>query len=82
MATRVVRLAEESHEVLRELSEAAGKPASAILARAIEDYRRARFLEGLNEDFARLRADPEAWREELDERAAWDETIADGLEPE
>ena len=41
--------------------------------------RRQRFFEGLNAAFATLQADPEAWAEELAERAMWDATLADGL---
>jgi hypothetical protein len=51
-----------------------------ILAKAIEEYRRQRFLQGLVEDFASLRSRPEAWEEELREREAWDATLADGLQ--
>jgi hypothetical protein len=40
------------------------------------------FVKGLAADFAALRADPEAWAEELAERALWDNTNADGLEDE
>jgi hypothetical protein len=36
----------------------------------------------VNEGYARLRADPEAWQEELDERRLWDTTMADGLDSE
>lgn len=32
--------------------------------------------------YAGLRSDPERWQEELDERAEWDTTLADGLEDE
>lgn len=32
-----------------------------------------------NAGFAELRADPEAWAEELAERAVWDGAIGDGL---
>jgi hypothetical protein len=41
--------------------------------------RRQRFFEELNAAFATLQADPEAWAEELAERAMWDATLADGL---
>ena len=51
-----------------------------ILDKAIEAYRRARFLAGLNEDFAALRQNRAAWEEEQQERRAWDATLADGLE--
>lgn len=49
-----------------------------ILEKAVEEYRRARFLEEANQAYAALRADPEAWQAELEERAAWDATLADG----
>jgi len=45
----------------------------------ISEHERRAFLEGCNADYARLRADPDAWREELEERAAWDCTLMDGL---
>ena len=53
---------------------------SSVLSSVIEEYRRKLFLEGLNEDFAALRADPEAWRAEEEERRAWDNALADGLD--
>ncbi len=52
----------------------------AVLEKAIEHYRRQRFLDATNAAFAALRNDPERWREELEEREAWDATLADGLE--
>ncbi|WP_406698171.1 toxin-antitoxin system protein [Singulisphaera sp. Ch08] len=51
-----------------------------VLGKAIEEYRKKRFLEGLNADFAALREAPAAWAEEQEERAAWDATLADGLD--
>jgi len=38
----------------------------------VEQYRRQVFLEKANEEYARLRADPEAWAEELAERELWE----------
>ena len=38
------------------------------------------FLDEVNAAYARLRADPRAWEEELAERQLWDRTLADGLE--
>ena len=51
-----------------------------ILDKAIEFYRGQRFLDGLNADFAALRQNKAAWKEELTERDSWDATLADGLE--
>ncbi len=38
------------------------------------------FLNRLNADFARLRADKDAWQEELAERRLWENTLMDGLD--
>ena len=49
------------------------------LLTAEEAYRRRRMLEQTNAAYAALRADPQRWAEELEERAAWDATLADGM---
>jgi hypothetical protein len=41
---------------------------------------RAAILEQVNASYAALRADPEAWQEYQAELAAWDVTLADGLD--
>ncbi len=38
-----------------------------------------RFWAQVNADFAALRDDPDAWAENLRERALWDATLLDGL---
>jgi hypothetical protein len=40
--------------------------------------RRNKLLEEANSEYARLKRDPKHWKEELDERALWDRTLADG----
>ena len=40
-----------------------------------------RLLEETNRAYAALRSDPDAWKEERQERTLWDETLSDGLEP-
>ena len=37
-------------------------------------------VRSLNEDFARLRADPAAWEEYLLETEVWDRTSSDGVD--
>jgi len=49
-----------------------------ILAKAIEGYRRARFLEAANAEFSALRSRPKEWQSELAEREVWDSTLSDG----
>lgn len=80
MAT-TVRINSETHSKLRELAESSGESMSVVLQKAIETYRRQRFLQKANEAFARLRRDERGWKDELDERAAWDAALDDDLGP-
>jgi predicted transcriptional regulator len=80
MASTTVRVSEHTHELLRKLATATGEPLQKVLERAVENYQREQFFAELNEAYARLRADPVAWEEELAERAMWETTLADGLD--
>lgn len=75
-----IRINKSAHAALRRLAEETDEPMTEVLDKAIEAYRRQRFLEGLNADFAALRSDPAAWADEDAERRAWDATLADGLD--
>jgi predicted transcriptional regulator len=79
MASLTVRISRETHKSLKELSDLTGESMPSVLDKAVEAYRRRQFLQGLAADFARLRKDPKGWQQELDERADWDRTSADGL---
>lgn len=81
MATQV-RVSNTTHELLRNLSKEVGQSMQTIIEEAIEQYRRRRFLEGLNQDFKTLKEDAEAWQEELEERKMWDTTLLDGEKSE
>lgn len=80
MAT--IRTSERTHKHLRSLSKSLNKPMQTILDQAVEEYRRAVFLDKFDKDYAALRADPEAWSEVLEERKLWDNTLADGSYPD
>lgn len=82
MAGMTVRIREETHEALRQLAEREGDTLQDVLSRAVEAYRRAHILAESNVGYAALRADPVAWQEELEERGAWEVTLADGLADE
>jgi hypothetical protein len=55
MASTNVRISSTSHEILRRLAREEKQPMQVILDKAVERYRRARFLNGANADFAALR---------------------------
>jgi len=82
MGTTTVRITDETHTALQELAEASGRSMQEVLTEAVHALRRASLLERANDAYARLRDDPERWGDELSERAAWEATLADGLEEE
>jgi predicted transcriptional regulator len=69
MASTTIRVSPRTHAMLRELAAATGKPLRRVLEDAVDNYRRELFFAELNAAYARLRADPVAWEEELAERA-------------
>jgi hypothetical protein len=80
VSTTTVRVSLETRETLRRLAQEEGLALHEVLSRAVERYDREQFIKRTNEEYARLRADPVAWKELEDERALWDATLLDGLE--
>lgn len=80
MASSTVRISQSAREALRELAAKSGQSMQAVLEKAIDDLRRRRFLEECNAGYAALRKNKRLWKQELEERRAWDVTLADGLE--
>jgi hypothetical protein len=81
MSNRSIPISETSHQILKELAEQTGQSMTDVLDKALDAYRRKLFFEQLNAGYAALRADPQAWAEELEERKLWDATLMDGLDP-
>lgn len=77
MADRVVRISPTAHKTLSSLSRQRGVSMTVLLDKAVEQLRREAFLSEVNAAFHRLRADPKAWEEELEERRAWDAVTHD-----
>lgn len=81
MSIPTVPITEASHRLVRELAERTGQSVTEVLDKALDAYRRKVFLEQLNAGYAELWADPEAWSKVEKERAQWDSTLMDGLDP-
>lgn len=81
MSTPTIPISETGHQILRELAEKTGQSMTDVLDKALDAYRRKLFFEQLNAGYAALRADPQAWAEELEERKLWDATLMDGIDP-
>jgi hypothetical protein len=68
---------QETHQALRELADSEKTSLQTVLERAIEAYRRKRFLDDANRQFQVFRSNEDAWRRELEERNEWDITMND-----
>ena len=75
-----MRVSEETHSRLKEMARDQGIPMTELLDELVKKARKAEIIRQGNEDYARLRQDPKAWAEVLEERREWDCTLLDGLE--
>ncbi|MBI4494948.1 MAG: ribbon-helix-helix protein, CopG family [Chloroflexi bacterium] len=80
MASTTVRISEATRAILRDLAAQSGQSMQALIEQAVEDYRRRRFFEQVDAAYAALRANPDEWQAELQERALLEGTLADGLD--
>lgn len=80
MASVTVKVPVETHAKLAALATEDRRPMGEVLTDLIERERRRRFLEGANEDFARLQDDPAAWADYQAEHRSMEGTLMDGLE--
>jgi len=78
----VVKISPSSHAKLQDMSRNEQRPMGEIVNDLIERYEREQFWMSARESVERLRADPVAWKDYLDEVALWDQTSGDGLENE
>ena len=72
MVTATIRVPQATRAKLQTLADESGQSIAAVLEAAIDALKRRQFLSGLAADFDALRSNPEAWAQELQERAEWD----------
>jgi hypothetical protein len=70
--TTTVRVRRGDSERLQSLARSHQTAVVDVLHQAIDALERQEFLRGLNQDYQRLRGDPERWEQYLAERAEWD----------
>jgi hypothetical protein len=80
MSATTIRIRAKSHQALKEIVAITGQSLQDELDQAIEQRRRALYLEGVKADYAALAQDPKAMAEFQKEAALWDSTSNDGLE--
>ncbi len=81
-STTTIRVSRQTHKKLNELVRVSGRSMQEVVDAALELYRREQLLEATNRAYGALREAPEAWGDLEGERAGWDATLGDGLEPE
>ena len=77
-----IRVSRSTHELLRDLATKSNATITAVVDEAVRDLQRKKFWADFNAACEALRADPAAWADLRREDAAWQETLADGLEEE
>jgi hypothetical protein len=77
-----IRVSRSTHELLRELAAKSNATITAVVDEAVRDLERKKFWADFNSACEAIRADPAARADLQREDAAWEETLADGLEEE
>lgn len=72
------KINESTHQAIKQMAEKTGKSIQLVLEEAVELYRREKFFEELNSQVLAVKANPQAWKEELAERKLWELTLSDG----
>ncbi|MDN5301745.1 MAG: hypothetical protein PWQ60_1259 [Thermoanaerobacteraceae bacterium] len=75
--TTTVRINQTTYETIKKLSTDLKKPMQSVIEKAIKEYQRKVILENTAKAFAKLKANKELWREEIEERELWDNTLHD-----
>jgi hypothetical protein len=76
----MIRLKADDKEYLQNLAQKRNETMTKVIEDLLEEHRRRSFFEDLAADYAALKKDSRAWKDELAEQALWDTTAADGLE--
>ena len=77
-----IKVSVQTRDRLKKLADDDHLTMDAELARTLDKAEEARFWAGVQEDYARLQADPQEWDDYVSELAEWDNTAGDGLTDE
>ncbi len=77
-----IRVSRSTHELLRDLAAQSNSTITTVVEEAVRDLQRKKFWADFNAACEALQADPVTWADLRREDAAWEETLADGLEEE
>jgi predicted DNA-binding protein len=75
-----IRVSDETHTRLARLAARTGRPMTQLLSDAAETLERELFFNDLTLGYARLRSDPDGWRQVEVERSGEATALGDGAE--
>jgi len=78
----VVKLKPATHAKLQEIAKEQHRPMGDVITELIERYEREQYWKGVHEDYERLRSDPVAWQDYVDEVRSLEGGSMDGLQNE
>jgi len=81
-SSSVVKISSSTHAMLQDISRSEQRPMGEIVNELVMRYEEEQFWTRIREQLARLKADPVAWQDYMDELREWDEMAGDGLEDE
>ena len=79
-SAQTVCISQKSAHMIEELVALTGLNKFELMELALDNLRYKERMKSLNDGYRKLRNDPDAWKEELEDRAELDGTIGDGLE--
>jgi hypothetical protein len=77
-----IRVSWSTHELLRDLADRSNATITAVVDEAVRDLQRKKFWADFNAACSALQAEPAARGDLQREDAAWESTLADGVEGE
>ena len=80
--TTTIRVTLQAYNTLKGVAEQEHASMQDTLDKLLEEYETKKFFADLNQSVAQAKSQAETWTEELQERQAWEATLADGLEEE
>ncbi len=79
MQTTSIRISTNAHATLKQIARDESESMQSVLDRLLRKYRAEQLLHRTNTAFSNLRDNPDEWEHELEERAVWDQALADDL---
>ncbi len=80
--TTNIRVSKDIYKIIKHLAMHYNDNMQTIIEKAVMDYKKNKFFEEMNNNYLKLRSDPQTWEEEIKEREIWNISLLDGLEIE